>query len=565
MDDINNGGDLSLKDLRTDYAEPEIIRPISREQDRVSTENLDRFVEVDPSTLRTSPSADELAVKNWENELTNDLAKLERIVLKEADEFHTKKEVAELEAELEGREATLDDIKNADPANISTVERNDNVLNLTPVSAKPDTDDEFDSKEPDTAQTVHAERPEPIPEPKKETNTGPSPIEVVESAIGVKKDELVVKQAPNYGIDEEDFANLDDEEEESAAASDDPDMNNFRHVVVDKIGSTLNAVDLSKFKVSKEVVSVNTVLNVFGEERIIDWVLPNMGRAFSMKEFSGVEIDKLDPDSYNRSMMMTYRDIYKTIYDHVSDSNKPMSFELWAKSTMFSDSDHLYFGVYMASFGNKANFVPYQCHECNHRFLSDHIPVDKMYKFKSPEAEARIKKIRTSDPSTDGAPAINITVKQVSDDVVIGYRPPTIYDMVVGTAALDDDFIQKYGDYINLCGYIDTIYMIDRRSNELRPVAFKVYPNDIKKTISFKIRAVARIMKGFNSDASGRISAMLAELDRTDNDDISYVKPEMDCPKCKAHIPEEKVSASTLVFTRHGLARVVTSLTERNE
>jgi phage FluMu protein Com len=531
--DNNKQEDLTLSDLRTDYKEPEPVI------ESASPERLAEMSEADTSQLPSPPSADEASVAKWNNDIDNLLQKAEDVVLKEADEFFKTKEEIELERELEG-----DDEGEEEP-----------VVEAPKVVEQP---------------PARKEPPAVVEEPpkKKVTAVKPKPKEEDEDLDDDTEpdvaftDATVVKQLGD-AIDDDDFKDLDEEESEEEAKKDKKRTEEFKVSIAKKLNVGSTDLDLSEFTVSNSVSALNSVLNTFDEDRVADWVLLHAGRPFSVKEFRAIDIEKLDPDHYeSRSALATYRDIYTHIYNHIQDANKPDTFEQWAKTVPFADSDNLYFGAYLASFEG-SNYLPYYCPECKNRFVSDNLPMSSLYKFKTPELETRFKEIRSMDPtSPEGGPKQELLLKQVTDSVAMGFKLPTLYDLIVGATMIDPKFNEKYREYVDLCSYIETIYMIDKETRQLHPLSLKSFPTDVRKTVMYKVKAVAKILEKITSDQLGKVTNTIEDLTIKDEiDGITYVKPEMTCPKCETLIAEEEVKGSTVLFIRHPLVRIATSVT----
>ena len=248
---------------------------------------------------------------------------------------------------------------------------------------------------------------------------------------------------------------------------------------------------------------------------------------------------------------------YKLFYDHLA-SPKPATLEQWLKTVSYADNDHLYFAVYGANFAG-SNFIPYDCPRCNSTFLSENIPIDNMYKFENDEVKEKFLKIRDSQESIPtGLYASEIT--QISDKIAIGFKDPSIYNMLFETTLLDENFVNKYRDLIAIISYIDNIYYIDKSTSSLSPISYKVDKNNMVKTIKAKIITYAKILKNLAPD---QYYIILSYLNAITNKtaDIKYIKPEVTCPKCGEVIHEETVTAEHLVFTLAQLASLtLTSL-----
>ena len=372
-------------------------------------------------------------------------------------------------------------------------------------------------------------------------------------------------------IDNEDFDDIDDDddeedeeisyEEEQAKIKEKKQFNQLKSVISDSISPIKNVINLSDFKIAKKPISVSKVLATKKQKTVVDWVLYNSGRSISMSEFEGFEIESLNPRNVNKNKLSTLRDMYKTIYEHVIDENKPKTLEGWLKTVKFSDLDHLYFAVYMASFLG-SNKIPYNCtdSECGEVFMSEFEMYD-MVKFKTEEIKQKVLKMREQDTTSSGE--IEAELVQVSDSYVFAFREPSIYNIIFENSALDESFIEKYKSALGLIAYIDSMYFINKDTMELELIDYKKYPDNLLKTVKSKIKSFSRILKQLNSDQFSNLNSIVNNyITKSDNDDVYYVLPETTCPKCGKKINEQIQLAQNLLFTRHQLVSIANTLTE---
>lgn len=354
----------------------------------------------------------------------------------------------------------------------------------------------------------------------------------------------------NIDYNEEDF-NLEDEEEKDEAEE---QFNMMQKKLKETIKPITNKIDLQAFKISKKPVSVSNALKASSNRKtIIDWALFSGDRAISMTEFTGFEIDKLNPRNSSRNRLNTYKDIYTLIFNHIVDSNKPMTMEEWVKNIKFYDQNHLYFSIYKASF-DKSNYIPYDCPHCKEVFVTEDISIDDMVKYKDEKAKEQAKAILESD-STTKSNEYDVDLLQISDNYVFGFKDPTIYNVIFENISLDEKFLVKYADLLEMISYIDEIYLIDYETSELRPIELKTFPNDMVKTTKYKIDRYAKIIQSLKTDEYNQLDSILRGRDKK-HDMVSYVLPKVTCPKCKKEIEERPMSAEDLLFTRHQLARI---------
>lgn len=355
-------------------------------------------------------------------------------------------------------------------------------------------------------------------------------------------------------ISDEDLLSELDEEDKKRDDSD--QMDAIKSKIKEKIRPVTNAIDLSTFTVSRTAISVNNALKVQSNTNpvhVVDWMLYNSEMPISMREFTGYEIEKLNPSNGGRNRFNTYKDVYELIFSHVVDTNKPETLEAWLKLTNFYDTDHLYFAIYKACF-DKANYIPYSCPHCKNVFVTDDIKVDDMVKYRDAEAKAKAHEIM-SKVGGYTSHEFDVELVQISDNYVLGFKVPTIYNIVFENAILDEKFTNKYADLLSIISYIDSIYVIDYKTSELRPISLDFFENNMAKTIKSKIIKFSKLLQGLNSDQLQLISAMINSIAEKNNA-ITYVLPEVTCPECKENIKETPMSAENLVFTRHQLAGI---------
>lgn len=316
--------------------------------------------------------------------------------------------------------------------------------------------------------------------------------------------------------------------------------------------------NLTGFTISKKPISVgNTVrLSEMKNSRVADWVLPSTGRVISMREFKGTEIEQLLA-SPGRNKINTIKQQYQLIFDHIVDPYKPIDMEAWTKLISVADVDHLYAAVYRACFEGK-NFIPYDCPDdkvCKNSFLTDSIPFMEMVKFKDSDTKRRFDSILNSTP-TAAYRTYDTDILPVSDVYALGFREPSIYDVVFVSAYLDDEFVNKYRDIMSIAPYIDGLYYIDQDNMTLRPIDVKNFPNDKVKSEKAKIITLSKIVKELTSD---QYNMLVSYANNTikNNDDITFIMPEIHCPKCGRKIEETTYTASQLLFLRHRLTALV--------
>lgn len=325
-------------------------------------------------------------------------------------------------------------------------------------------------------------------------------------------------------------------------------LNELRSAVKQNIPAIKNKINLRNFKISDTPISAAKVSAFsIADVNQADWVLPNAERVVTVRGLSGPELFSMNPQNSNKSRINTFRQIYGIIYKHIV-SKKPSSFDEWLKVTRFSDIDHLYAALHRATFSG-SNFVHYECPECNHVFIKDY-DFEDMVQYRDDKAKEKIHRILNSADTS--IPSYDVKLSQISDDYVIGLKDPSIWNMVMETAALSEDFLSKYEDLMDTMSFIDSIYLIDRSTNELKPVSFDYDKNQPAKSTARKIIILSDIIKTLSSDNYFDLRNQIAQLFASSND-MTYKIPEAVCPKCGHKFEEVATGGMQMLFTRHQL------------
>ena len=323
-----------------------------------------------------------------------------------------------------------------------------------------------------------------------------------------------------------------------------------------KVIDESKVIDLSQFTVAEKTVSVKNAIKVVNTEELpytSNWGLFNTGTPIIMEEFKGQEITTLlgndNLTRYNRN-----REIYKLIYNHDRTEGKP-EFTEWLKQISVRDIDHIYMAIYRASYGG-ANYIPYNCQECGEVFVSDETPLYQMIKFETPEDEKKAEEI--VGKALRAPEKLKTYREQITDEYVMDFKDPSIYNMYFELALLPDDFTEENAELITYICYIDAIYVIDRQTMSLIPINLTKHDDNITKELMYKIKRYAKVLKSLSADELSKVQAKISEIVDEREVNVDYVLPETVCPRCGKTIPETKISAQDLVFTRHQLARITT-------
>lgn len=360
-------------------------------------------------------------------------------------------------------------------------------------------------------------------------------------------------------IDDDDlFDDATDEKNENNNNDAEADtlLEELKNQIKQRVEPIKKSFDLSKFTISQKAVSAQKVvkLAVQVHQNVADWVLPSAGRSISVSGLSGPEILKLNPENSNRNRQNTFRDMYRVIYDHIVDGNKP-DFEVWLKQTRFVDMQHIYFALYMATFGG-SNFLNYTCPKCEKVFIKD-VDFKDMVMYADDETKEKINCMLKQDTTSHSSDSYNVELIQVSNSYVLGIKTPSIWNVIMETASLSEKFLDKYSDLIDMVSYIDSAYLIDEQNGMLIPVNTKPDPNDMAKTAARRIKAMYDIIATLNSEEFYALRSKINEHDEFATSKISYKIPETICPHCATKVPENRnVTPDNMLFMRHQLAAI---------
>lgn len=316
------------------------------------------------------------------------------------------------------------------------------------------------------------------------------------------------------------------------------------------INPNANKIDLNQFSISSTSVKPSTIMIKNNDDLpVADWVQFVAEKPISMSALTGPEIIRLDPSNSNRNTLNTLKDIYRIIYNHIVDSNKP-EYELWLKNVKFMDLDHIYFAMYMATF-NGSNFVSYQCPECKKVFIND-VSFKSMVKYADDDTKKRVQEILQMNTNTSET-EYSVDMYQASSKYAFGMKVPSVWNVIIEAASLPEAILDKYADLIDTIAYIDSMYVIDYVNHTLNPIEIKPVNNDQVKTSAKRIRVFYDVIKTLSSDEFFALRSQIINFEKPSNK-ISYVVPEAVCPYCDHKIPEnDGMTAEEMLFTRHQL------------
>lgn len=367
--------------------------------------------------------------------------------------------------------------------------------------------------------------------------------EFIESEVDTEEDE---EKDPDDGKDVI-IENLDDHRETDEEISE-----RFQKSIRDKIKPVTKAFDISTYTVATKAIPFsNSVQQKTNHFRRAKWALMSTGRPITMRSFKSTELDEL----YNYktdSKYMTIKKQYSIIFNHIEDP-KPQTVEDWAKVNSFLDLDHIWFAIYRSCYEG-ANYIPRDCSDsdnCRNMFLTDDVPIMDMVKFKDKEAKKRFFNILNKDADVSSTMYVS-EITPVSDDYAIAFREPSIYNIVFESALLEDDFLNKHQSLVSVLAYVDKVYKIDHESHSLIPINVPIFNDNVTKTYKARIKAMSKVLDTLTSDQYRFILAIIDSINKR-GDEVSYIYPEVTCPKCKKVVREVVQNSQNMVFLRHQL------------
>lgn len=413
---------------------------------------------------------------------------------------------------------------------------------------------EVKEQEPAKIETVEKEAPA---EDKAEVTEVPAtPVDSVTDAITNKPNALdsISDLDLQEFLDEETDELTDDEKEEIKER-----QRKFREEVNEKLNipMTVDKKGIAKFRIATKPVSVNKVLKTnLNKIHTATWALPNSGRLATYSALSGEEIENLNPDAHDSNMStdMANRLVFNTLFSHLVDPNKPETMEEWLRTINWFDINDIYFGIYLATFKD-SNFVAYTCddNKCRNIFLED-VNIKDMIKYADDKAEAKYKDLLHS--GIDATPStIPEDIVPISPQYAIGFRAPSVYDIIFGASSLDARFRAKYATTIGNISYMANVYYI--KGETLFPVDCKPVANDPAKTMRNRIVVYYNILKTLSSDQYSIVTRTINDINNANRVMATFHYPDSKCKKCGKEIKRAQTDMNplTMLFIRHQLVQ----------
>lgn len=314
-----------------------------------------------------------------------------------------------------------------------------------------------------------------------------------------------------------------------------------------------NPVALNTFKINKKVKKTPTsVLRKTLVKNHATWMTSGTKKALTMTEFTGPELLKI-----NRSLMPEQGratwlgNMLNIIYKHIQ-SPKPKTVTEWAKRTLLSDLDDIFFTIYASTYGT-SNISYYDCPKCKHNWMANGLKLNEFYTVL--DSDKFKEAINTNLPLSE-TEDIEVELVQVTDDLVYGIKPITLWDLFHVVTVIGDRY-----ENIELLLQIDTIYAINRDDNSLEELDFKSYP-DPDKTLKDRFKYLTKFVNILSPDQVSLLTAAISNLNSKYEPLVEYKIPETICPECGTHIDEQTVldddndtpvSGEILLFMRHRL------------
>lgn len=569
MDEIPNNDPV---EATVAEAAPEVVKKAEAvETGHIDSESFDSMKTINPTDILPNRKPEQNSMEKdlfgaldaaVDKECEKITQRVDELTAAQKEEFDEKVRAAEEAKQAEednfaiNGTATTANIDNAD-ADLGDDFNDDDDQDLTTSSAKRVS--VFDNASTEQANTEVATTNETTSEEAPEVVKPEETVKAEEAPVANEDKPTNNEQKPVSilgGVNDDSLFDNDDEEDPVEVDSDKA-FEDLKAEVKEKITPIKKNLDLSKFTIAKKSINASKLMKLAVKDHqcIADWVTYAANRPVSLTGLSGSEILKLNPDNSNRNRLNTFRDMYRIIYDHIYDGNKP-EFETWLKQTRFIDLPHIQFGLYMATFQG-SNFVTYSCpnNKCNKVFIKD-VDFKDMIVYANDEVKQKVQDMLRMDTTSKSNDTYETDLVPISDNYVFGLRTPSIWNVIIETASLSDQFIEKYSDLIDVVSYIDAIYLIDYENNNLIPVDTKPDPNDQAKTSARRIKVFHDIISKLSSEDYYRLRAEINDYDKSAND-ISYQIPACTCPDCATEIPANtNMSPDNMLFTRHQLAAI---------
>ena len=401
-----------------------------------------------------------------------------------------------------------------------------------------------------------------------------------------------ISKASSVTIDDDDFADLDDDdviddldddekkneaeikEAEKAEEEARKRFEEINKIISTKIKPTKTELDINSFEISSQPININTSLeySTAAKENTLPTATAPLfatGRNITMSGLTGSELAQFVNNISNiSSSNQAIKDTYALLYKHDVSENKPSGYVNWLRSIASADLIHMYFALYKATFSG-SNYISFDCPECETFFMTDDIPMDKMWEVNekaSDEDKKRLDDIIKHGEVDGGMDTFSEKLIVISDNYAVKLRPLTIFSDIEDTY-ITDEFRTKYIAIIRISQFIKNLYYIDRERGILKPVDFKPDSSSVAKTIKRKVQVVGKFINSLNSDQFSILNHHIFDLETKVNgtdDVITYFIPEQEClgtfkkgdyagQECTHKFEKQIMHPLNMLFTRHQL------------
>lgn len=379
----------------------------------------------------------------------------------------------------------------------------------------------------------------------------------------------------DFNLDPEDFKDIEDDgddvEEEQLSKEEEElikiGTQNLKNDILNKIVGTARRLDVTTFTVSKKTASLAEVLSRAKKntetKMTASWPLMNLGRPFIASALSGPEIVAIQSaDDANGNFWANMQQL-TILYNHDENPYKPSTVEGWMKTIPYNDVDEVFMAIFYATYGN-ANYLPYDCSEKKCHNMELQLVQDikgTMVEFDDDKQKEKFDRIMNTPLTPENSIEYETVIVPINDSVAIGFKLPSLYNMIVELRSVNAKFVRKYASVITIMSYIDTIYLIDADTKQFDRIEYKRYPGDAGKTFKSKIATYSRILHTLEPNEFNVLSAYLNNL-QGKAEVLRYVIPESKCSKCGATIEKRTASGKALVFTQQQLVTFATTIEE---
>jgi hypothetical protein len=179
--------------------------------------------------------------------------------------------------------------------------------------------------------------------------------------------------------------------------------------------------------------------------------------------------------------------------------------------------------------------------------------LSEMVKYKDDAAKAYVDKLLDSEPKY-GTVAAQLC--QISDNIAIAFRKPTVWNVMFEDYYLPDKVRQQMSNIVAIFRHIENVYIIDRGTHQLLPVDTKPVPGNMGKTLKNRFKIYYDVLRSLSSDQLQSIMPIIGDLHK-EIEYVSYQYPEVTCPKCGSKVSSQIQAPIDILFIRHQLQTIL--------